>query len=366
MSNKLKHKISQLFICKTPDSFEEIEKFILEGIGGFMIGKGGEIATSDEGKIEGDSEKSLKKFVSIIKKLSKKNNELSLFLAIDGEGGKYFNRFKNFSEYKSPRFYGKKFERDYDLKYFVCEVEKYARLMKQIGINMNFAPLIDVSIKGYKGYIAEEKILVRKDLLVKSEILSSNRSYSDNKKTVNTLAIASMKVFQDNDIIPTLKHFLTYGILKKSENPHFVMPIIDLNKKELNEHIDNYRKAFLKGAYAIMSGHIMTVFDKNMPVSLSKKTYKFIRNELRFKGLIITDELNMGSIRRFYNGSHVEIAAIDAVYANDMILISRPKTFLKMRDAIYEVALKNKKMREVISDRYKRIIRYKKKIGIIN
>lgn len=361
----LKEKVSQLFVCKTPDDIVDIEGFVKEGIGGFMIGKGGEIASFNQKDIEGDSEASLKKFVRLINGFQNKNKKFPLFMAIDGEGGRYFNRLKNISKYKSPRDYGLKYEKDGDLKYFEKEVDTYARLMKRIGLNMNFAPLLDVAKKGYKGYVASEKITIKSPDLTVSEIESSNRAYSDDKEVVRTMAITAMDVFQKHGIIPTMKHFPSYGILDLNENPHISLPVKKMSRNTLMKHIDNYKLAFRKGAYAIMTGHVVTAIDNTRPASLSKKNYKFLREKLKFKGLIVADELNMGSIRDFHGFQSYGKAAIDALKANDILLISHPDTFIFMRDAILGAAKEYREIKEMVDDRYKRVLRYKKKIGLI-
>ena len=87
MKISLSEKLSQLFIVKNPDNLKDIEKFIEEGIGGFMIGKGGEIITFDQKDLEGNTKKSLKNFTSKIISIQKKLNKIPLFLAIDGEVG---------------------------------------------------------------------------------------------------------------------------------------------------------------------------------------------------------------------------------------------------------------------------------------
>ncbi len=361
----LKEKVSQLFISKNPDSIVDIEEFINQGIGGFMIGKGGEIVNYNQKDLEGDSKESLKRFIKSIRELSEKNKKTPLFLAIDGEGGSYFNRLKSFSTLKSARIYGKKFERDGNLDYFIGEISKFAKLMNELDINMNFAPLLDVAKKGYRGYVAEERIKVRKNDLTKSEMEASNRSYSDKPEVVSILGTTAMKVYQEHNIIPTLKHFPSYGILDDNENPHEVLPVSKLSLSTILKQVNQYKKAIKMDAYAMMTGHVTTALDKDRPASISKKVYKFVRDKLRFKGLMVVDELNMGAIKQFYGFTSVEKAAIDAIKANDIILISHPDTFVFMRNAIFEEAKKSWEMRKVVNNRYKRIIKYKKKIGLI-
>lgn len=355
---ELKKKISQLFIVKTPNNFERIKEFIDEGIGGFMIGIGGEIISAEQEKLEGDNIESLKEFVKKIKELE----DIPLFLAIDGEGGHYFNRLRRISDYKSPRFYGLKYEKDGDLDFFEHEVKKFAEHMKDIGLNMNFAPLVDVAREGYGGYIAAQPKGIRRKDLTDSESISSRRSYSDKIDIVITLALKAMEVFHENKIICTLKHFPTYGILSVDENPHIVLIKSDLPKKEIIKETIPYKEAFKKGCWAIMKGHIITNLDPDYPSSLSIKTERFLREDLSFEGLVIVDELRMGAIRNNYA---LEDAAPMAMMVNDIILISDPDKFKNYRDAILKKAQTDTKLQKKIDESYDRVIKYKKIIGLL-
>ena len=361
----LKEKISQMFISKNPVQMENIEKFIEEGIGGFMIGKGGEIISSSQKELEGNSEESLRNFVKKLKKAGRQKNCKPLFLAIDGEGGDYFNRLKEISDYKSPRFYGEKFEKDGNLDYFTKEVEDFAKLMKRIGLNMNFAPLMDVAKNGYKGYVAEERILVRYGVLTKSEEKASRRSYSDKKETVEKLATEAHILFKKHGIISTLKHFPTYGILDIEENPHFCLPVSKTPKKKIKEHLELYENAFERGATAIMTGHIVTALDKSKPASLSEKVHRYIRKKMNFSGLVVSHDLKMGAVKKFYGERYAEKAALSAVKSNDIILVSHPETFFPMRDCILDAAKRSQELRKKINKSYERILTCKGNIGLI-
>ena len=354
------------FIVKNPDNLKDIKKFIEEGIGGFMIGKGGEIITFDQKDLEGNTKKSLKNFTSKIISIQKKLNKIPLFLAIDGEGGDYFNRLKSFTNLKNQRYYGERFERNQNIEKYKEDLSNFLKTMKSLNLNLNFAPVVDIAKRGYKGYIADEKIQVRKgeQNLTSSEILSSNRSFSDKKEVVEKLSKICVELYHKNKIIPTLKHFPSYGILNLDENPHTILPISKISKSSLLRHIEIYRKLFKNHTCAIMSGHIITDFDKLRPASLSRKNYLFMRKKLEFKGLIISDELNMGAIKNFTK-NNLEKAAISAIRANDIILISHPEVFHFMKKSILDMAEEFDELKEKIELSYKKVISYKKKINLI-
>jgi len=197
----LKRKIAQMFIVATPPIknqkkiFKIIENYVDLGIGGLMLGIGGRFKFAQK---QGVTDiKKLQKFIFKLKKLDQ-----SLFLAIDGEGGHDFNLFEDIVSLKPSRNYGLQFEKSGNTVEFEKDVKNYIKIIRECGINMNFAPVLDVAQQGYKGYMSE-----------------SGRSFSDKKKVVNTLSSIFIGEMQKNDIIAVGKHFPGYGPL--DENPHF-------------------------------------------------------------------------------------------------------------------------------------------------
>lgn len=94
-----------------------------------------------------------------------------------------------------------------------------------------------------------------------------------------------------------------------------------------------------------------------------KEIEKFINEGIG--GLVVADELNMNAVRKFYGGLCPERAALDAVMANDIILVSHPEMFIPMRNTILEAAEENREIEEKVNDSYGRIIEHKNKIGIL-
>jgi beta-N-acetylhexosaminidase len=357
----LSDKVGQLFICRAPDNLEDIENFVREGIGGFSLGKGGEIISKEQEILEGNTRESLKSFIKQVRDFSRKHRKTPLFFAIDGEGGEYFNRLKSISDYKSPRFYGRKFEEYNDIEFFRKEVTRFVQLMNYIGLNINFAPVIDTAQKGYRGYMAESGTEIRNGLIT-SELHANNRAYSDKMQTVIKLGLTAMRIFQERKIIPVLKHFPSYGILKPNENPHVVLPDSDLPGTEILRHVTPFREAIKQGCYAVMTGHVITSLDRERPASLSVKVNRFLR-KLGFSGLAVSDELFMGAIQQFYSKTDTSLP-LDALQANDILLTSHPEHFLDMKNSIMDAA-KNKTTMQRIDEAYKKILRYKRILKIL-
>ncbi len=362
ISISLKRKIGQLFIAAVPlireekKLFRTIKAYIDLGIGGFMIGLGGEF---DFLETKGVTDiKKTKKFIAKLKKL-----DPTLFIAIDGEGGNKFNLFKNIIALKQARTYGLQLEQVSRIKQYRKDIKNYVALMKECGINMNFSPILGVAQPGYQGYLSEH-----------------GRSYSDLIDTVKMLSSIAIKEMQNNKIIAVGKHFPGYGPL--GENPHQ-----HLRKRQTDKYYDVRISAFAyairHGVQAIMKGHVLSDLDSKIPATLSLKAEEYLREELKFKGLTITDEIFMGALSEYYDrlggdedGTKRIVAAAKC---NDILLHSYPKQeqdgkvktvtkasghFFNLHQAVHRAVLKGEIFKEKINDSYTRIIKHKKKIGL--
>ncbi len=355
----IKEKVSQLFIVRCPDTWEDIEYFLRQKVGGFMIGKGGEIVSKKQFALEGNSKESLKQFIERLKEKNERFGNEKLFLAIDGEGGKYFNRLKEFTGLREQRYYGELYEETRDVSKYSEDVSEFFEVMAYIGFNMNFAPVVDVAMENYKGYVAEEKIKIEAKELTQSEIASSRRAYSDKPAVVKTLSQIPLREMKKRKIIGTCKHFPSYGYLPVDKNPHEVLATLNVSKKKLVELISPYEFLIKRGLCPmIMKGHVISPLS-NVLNSTSNEVEKFLREKFSFNGLSIVDELNMGAVRQFYGENYVKKAAVDAAYANDIILISHPETFIPMRDAIMKKAERDKGLVEKIDESLERIYKAK-------
>ena len=150
-----------------------------------------------------------------------------------------------------------------------------------------------------------------------------------------------------------------------NENPHEHLPIANNHNAQLTRNIELYKHLFKARAYAIMTGHVITKLDPKTPASLSSNVYNYIRKELGFEGLIVSDELNMGAVREYYGKEYTNDSALDAIKANDIILISHPQTFHPLRDIIYKAAKEDTELQEKIEDSFNRVLEYKQLIGLL-
>lgn len=143
------------------------------------------------------------------------------------------------------------------------------------------------------------------------------RTYSNDLNKVNEIVQQGVKC--STKTLNTVKHFPGHGAT--NGDTHFGVEDINLTKEEWEAtHLQPFKTAIDSGAKVIMIGHLrLKWLDPENPASLSKKVIDYLRNDLGFKGLIITDDLKMLTAA----GYSLEDATIKAIEAgNDLLLFS--------------------------------------------
>tara|TARA_B100000282_G_scaffold268046_1_gene220654 strand:+ start:80 stop:1027 length:948 start_codon:yes stop_codon:yes gene_type:complete len=199
-------------------------------------------------------------------------------ILIDQEGGRV-NRLKNIITFDNltSEFFGKKYlTNNYEFKIFYkLYIDKTAYLLKNLGININTVPVLDLRVKGSSNIIGD-------------------RAYSKNAKIVSSIGDFCIKYFHENSIGTIMKHIPGHG-LAKVDSHHFT-PIINKSLKYL---MKNDFKVFKnKDTLFAMTGHlIFNKIDKKNTVTHSKKIIQIIRKKIGFKNVLISDDLSMKSLK---------------------------------------------------------------------
>lgn len=174
---------------------------------------------------------------------------------------------------------------------------------RAMGIHMTYAPVVDVNIN------PENPII-------------NTRSLGEDPEQVSRLAKAFIRGCQENGFIATAKHFPGHGDTELDS--HIELPIVKADLKRLeNVELYPFKKVVESGVQAIMTAHIhLPSLDPtpNLPATLSPQIItELLRNKFGFKGLIVSDAMDMGGVTSLYNP---EDAALKAVQAGvDMVLI---------------------------------------------
>lgn len=218
------------------------------------------------------------------------------------------------------------------------------RQMKDLGLHMNFAPVVDVNNNLYNPVINE-------------------RSFGSDQKRVSILAEAYMNGMQDEGVLACLKHFPGHG--DTEVDSHMDLPVLSHSRGRLDSiELYPFKALCQKDPAAIMVGHLhIPVLDSTaqVPATLSAPiTGRLLREELNFKGLIITDALEMEGVCKNFDDGQIALMAFKA--GNDILLLSR--NLAVAIDAIKQGILSGDIPLEELHNRLKRILKYKHLVGL--
>lgn len=209
--------------------------------------------------------------------------------------------------------------------------------LNKIGINYNFAPVVDMSPNKTVGW----------------------RSFGHEPDSVIPWSNVFIETTQKNNIIATAKHFPGHGYVVG--DTHEKLIFIDGEMKELQ----NYPPLIEANVLSIMIAHIAvknnnTYTTDGMPATTSRRIVTdLLRDSLNFKGLIVTDALNMGGVR---NIPEAEILAIQAGCDILLMPIDADKAF----DRLMVKYIKDEQFKKEVDTSVKRIIRAKLALGLMN
>ena len=319
----IEEKIGQLFLVRY--DVNEVSNNINYYPGGYLLfAKDFENHTKESIKNEIEKDQSINKY--------------PLIIAVDEEGG-YVTRVSKFSSFRNERFLAPK---NYYMKggwELLEEIEnEKANLLKSIGINLNLAPVVDLS-EDPNDFIYD-------------------RSFGYDLETTKLYASNMVKYANNNKINSCLKHFPGYG---NNKDTHTGIAIDERSYDEFkNRDFLPFKAGIDAGVPSILVSHnIVKCMDEEYPSSLSKNVIKELRDTLGFTGIIMTDDLAMDAVKEYVENNKAAPLAIIA--GNDMIITS---DFINMRNQILE-AVKNKEISEdTINKAVLRIIAWKYYSGL--
>lgn len=330
----LDEKIGQLLIVGF-DGYEvneNIENLIKENHVGGVILFGNNIKSADQ----------TIKLTNSLKSINS-NNKIPLFISVDEEGGKVSRMPNEFRKIPSSGYIGKK--NNENLSYNVGKV--ISKELKYLGFNMNFAPVLDVNSNPQNPVIGD-------------------RSFGNSTDLVTKLGIKTMEGLKNGNIIPVVKHFPGHG--DTSVDSHVGLPLVNHDMKRLKEfELIPFKEAINNNADVVMVSHILLPkIDTEFPATMSKTIMNdILRNDLKFDGVIITDDMTMGAITNNYDISDACIKSINA--GSDIVLVCHEyDNEIKVINSIKE-AVKNKTITEErINESVYKILKLKEKYKVNN
>jgi len=281
---------------------EKIGQMLLVGIDGTVLDDQAKRMIAED-KVGGiilykNNIQDLKGMVSLVNSMKESNNgnPAPLFMSIDQEGGKVSRMPKEYASFPSNGTVGTR--NDADAAEMMGKL--LAREVISAGFNMNFAPVLDINSNPDNPVIGD-------------------RSFGNSAELVSTLGIAEMKGIESEDVIPVVKHFPGHG--DTSVDSHLELPIVNKTAEELAKlEWLPFQAAIKEGTDAVMVAHILfPKLDPDKPASLSSKIIgELLRGEMKYQGIVITDDLTMGAIMKNYD---LATAAVDTINAGSDILL---------------------------------------------
>ena len=222
--------------------------------------------------------KSINQVIKLTKNIKRIFYDKNYPIIIDQEGGRV-NRLEKFIEFNNytSEFLGNLYKND-KKKFkliFNLFIDKTSYLLSLLGININTVPVLDLRHKGSSNVIGD-------------------RSYSRDPSVVSDVGNLCIKRFKYNSIFSIIKHIPGHGLAKVDS--HKYTPIINKSLKYLKKN--DFKTFKSKDSLFAMTAHVIfSKIDPKNTVTHSKKLIKIIRNYIKFKNLIISDDLSMKSLK---------------------------------------------------------------------
>lgn len=187
--------------------------------------------------------------------------------------------------------------------YLIYEFGKeVAFQLKRIGVNVNFAPVVDINNNPNNPVI-------------------NDRSFGEDRTNVSVKGYMYMRGLQDAGVMASAKHFPGHG--DTDVDSHVDLPVIGHNRSRLDSlELYPFRSLVSQGIKSVMIAHLNVPAiepNKTIPSSLSTNIIDVLRRDMNFQGLVFTDALEMKGVTKNYTLGQVEVQALLA--GNDMLLL---------------------------------------------
>ncbi len=197
-----------------------------------------------------------------------------LFISVDQEGGRVSRLQAPFTRFPDPCCLGRARSESLAERFGLA----LGREMRAVGINMDYAPVLDINTNPENPIIGK-------------------RAFSDEPEWASKLGVAFMRGFQETGVLAVGKHFPGHG--DTSQDSHLTLPSVDRDSVTLeNVELQPFQAAIQNGLEVIMTAHVIyKAWDEKLPATFSIPILqKLLREKLGFKGLIMSDDLEMKAV----------------------------------------------------------------------
>ncbi len=268
----------------------------------------------------------------------KTRDKIPLFIGIDMEGGRVARLKAPFTEWPPMAQLGKLDSTSLAFKFAMS----MGLELKSFGINLNFAPCIDVLTNPNNKVIGD-------------------RALGTDAEEVAKMASALVRGFIKAEILPCAKHFPGHG--NTSVDSHEDLPVdedTDLNRL-MEVEAQPFKKAFRARIDMAMTGHLkFPKIDPEWPVTLSSIFLKdILRQELRYRGLIISDDLDMKALSKNWSVEEIPVRALQA--GCEMLLYCNEPRHPEIAFEAVRKALKDGQLKaQQIDEAYRKVVDVKR------
>ena len=316
----IEEKVGQMFLVRYPDN-GVIEQIKEEAPGGYILfGKDFDNETKE----------------SILKELTENQqaSKIGLIFGVDEEGGTVV-RVSSHKAFRSSKFQSpQELWKQGQLPKILEDSKEKSELLKSIGLNMNLAPVVDVPTK--------------------TTSFIYKRSYGRGAEKTATYVSRLIQTMNEDNMISVMKHFPGYG---DNVDTHTGIAI---DERPYSTFETSDFLPFESGIKA-EGPCILKSMDESYPASLSENVHKILREELKFSGVVITDDLAMDAVKTYAENGDVAVQAVLA--GNDMLITS---DFIEQKQEILKAIEENKISENIINKAVRRILSMKIDYGIID
>ena len=286
----------------------------IEKIGAlFMVGFDGTSVTPELAKLLTDyhvggvilfkrnitSQKQLENLIAEIKETAGRK----ILVAVDHEGGRVFRLGEPFTQWKPMAEYGRIYEETKSAAHIYDMGCTMARELMEVGFNVNFAPVLDVNTN------------------IKNPVIG-DRAFSNDPYVVSECGVKLIQGLQDTGVIACGKHFPGHG--DTSLDSHKDLPMVSATHGRLESiELVPFAAASLAGVKSMMTAHVVyEAIDPELPATMSKKIVTgILRQQLKYDGVVFTDDLNMNAIALKWSVPEACVMSIEA--GCDVCLVCR-------------------------------------------
>ena len=327
----IEEKVGQLFFVRCPETgaAEDVETYHLGGL--LLFGRDYKDANGDW-LTEDDFTAALASYQDAA--------AIPLFIGSDEEGGTVTRASKNPNLFSAPLPSPQELYTAEGMDGLLSTTRTYNEQLKALGINVNFAPVCDVSTD-------------------KNDFIYA-RSFGKDAQTTADYIAKAVTEYEAAGVACVLKHFPGYG---NNIDTHTGIAV-DERSYETFETADllPFSAGIAAGApFVLVSHNIVNCMDASLPASLSPKVHEILRGTLGFDGLIVTDDLAMDAVKSYAQDGSVAVLALQA--GNDMIVTTDYRT--QIPQVIAAVQSGEIDEREIDAHVY-RVLHEKQALGLID